>query len=178
VLVILASRLGTWLEALLIVKPDTLLRWHRQGFRLFWCQKSKAKERQPRVPEAVIVLIHSMALDNHLCGSKRIRDELRKLGYRLTKRTIAKNIRQVRPTPPPRKSGQTWSSFLNNHAHKIWACDFLQIYDLWFRPLFVFFIVELGSRRVIHFAVTRSPSDGGSLSSYVKQRPSICVPGF
>lgn len=100
-----------------------------------------------------------MALNNRLWGTKRIRDELRKLGYRLTKRTVAKYIRQVRPTHPPRKPNQTWGSFLKNHAHDIWACDLLQTYDVCFRTLFVFFMIELGSRRVVHFAVTRSPSD-------------------
>ena len=159
ILVLLASRFSTWREALMIVKPDTLLGWHRQGFRLFWRHKSKARTPQPRVPEDVIALIHTMALDNRLWGVKRIRDELRKLGYRLSKRTVAKYIRQVRPAPPPRKPSQTWGSFLKNHAHEIWACDFLQTYDLWFRTLFVFFIIELGSRRVVHFAVTCHPTD-------------------
>jgi hypothetical protein len=64
VFVLLASRLRTWRGALLLVKPDTLLSWHRQGFRLFWRHQSKAKMRQPRVPEEVIALIHSMALNN------------------------------------------------------------------------------------------------------------------
>lgn len=68
-------------------------------------------------------------------------------------------MRQVRPAPPPRKPSQTWGGSLKNHASDIWACDFLQTYDLWFRTLFVFFIVELGSRRVVHFAVTSHPTD-------------------
>jgi len=158
-LILLASRLPRWREALRIVKPDTLLTWHRQGFRLFWRYKSSARTPQPRVPKDVIALIHAMARDNRLWGSKRIRDELRKLGYHLTKRTIAKYIRQVRPAPPPRMPSQTWGSFLKNHAADIWACDFLQTYDLWFRTLFVFFIIELGSHRVVHFAVTSHPTD-------------------
>ena len=155
----LASRLKTWRDALLIVKPDTLLGWHRQGFRLFWRHKSKLKRRPPRIAPDVIALIHSMALENRLWGTKRIQDELRKLGFSLAKRTVARYIRQVRPTLPPRKSMQTWGIFLKNHAHETWACDFLQTYDLWFRTLFVFFIIELGSRRVVHFAVTYSPTD-------------------
>jgi len=67
--------------------------------------------------------------------------------------------RQARPTRPPRKPTQTWGTFLKNHAHEIWACDFLQTYDLWFRSLFVFFIIGLGSLRVVHFAVTYSLTD-------------------
>jgi putative transposase len=159
VLVLLSSHLRTWQEALLTVKPDTLLRWHRQGFRWFWRQKSRTKPRSPRVSPDVIALIHSLAQDNRLWGVKRIQDELRKLGYRLSKRTVAKYIRQVRRPQPPRHSGQTWATFLANHSHEIWACDFLQTYDLGFRSMFVFFIIELSSRRVVHFAVTRSPSD-------------------
>jgi putative transposase len=83
-LVLLASRFRWWREPFMIVKPDTLLSWHRQGFRLFWRHKSKVRTPQPRVPEHVIALIHIMALDNRLWRSKRIRDELQKLGYRLT----------------------------------------------------------------------------------------------
>jgi putative transposase len=110
-LVLMASRFRMWREALIIVKPDTLLAWHRQGFRLFCRHKSKVRTPQPRVPEHVIALIHSMALDHRLWGSKRIRDELRKLGYRLTRRTVAKYMCQVRPTLPPRKPSQTWAAF-------------------------------------------------------------------
>jgi hypothetical protein len=134
-LVVLASRLRPWKPALLIVKPETVLYWHRQGFRLFWRHQSKPKTRQPRVPQDVIALIHAMALDHRLWGVKRIRDELRKLGYRLTKRTVARYIRQVRPIRPPRKSGQTWATFLKNHGQNTWACDFLQTDDLWFRTI-------------------------------------------
>jgi putative transposase len=167
-LVLLASRLRTWQDALLIVKPDTLLRWHRQGFRWFWRHKSRPKPRQLRVSPDVITLIHTMARDNRLWDAKRIQDELRKLGYCLSKRAVAKYMRQVQHPQPPRQSGQTWATLLANHAHEIWACDFPQTYDLWFRSMFVFFIIELSSRRVVHFAVTRSPVMLGSLSSSAK----------
>jgi hypothetical protein len=70
------------------------------------------------------------------------------LGIRVSKRTVQRHMRQARKALPPRTSGQTWATFLKNHASEIWACDFLQVYDLLFRPLFAFFIVELGSRRV------------------------------
>ena len=101
VLVLLSSHLRTWQAALLIVKPDTLLRWHRQGFRWFWRQKSRTKPRSPRVAPDVIALIHTLAHDNRFWGVKRIQDELRKLGYHLSKRTVAKYIRQVRRPPTP-----------------------------------------------------------------------------
>ena len=131
-LVLLASRLRIWRHALLIVKPETLLSWHRQGFRLFWRHKSNVKRHPPRISPQVIALIHTIALANRLWGTKRIQDELRKLGFPFAKRTVARYVRQVRPSQPPRKPTQTWGPFLKNHAHEAWACDFLQTYDLWF----------------------------------------------
>jgi transposase InsO family protein len=97
-----------------------------------------------------------MATENRLWGAERIRGELLKLGIHVCKRTIQKYMRPVR-TPQPR--GQKWAIFVRNHAADIWACDFLQITDLFFRPLFAFFIIELKSRKVIHMGVTRSPTD-------------------
>jgi hypothetical protein len=80
-----------------------------------------------------------MAKENQLWGTERIREELLKLGIRVCKRTIQKYMRNVR-IPQPR--GQKWATFVHNHAAQIWACDFLQITDLFFRPLFAFFIIE------------------------------------
>ena len=155
-LVLLARLVRTWQQALLIVQPDTLLRWHRELFRLVWKRRSKAASHQPRVAAETIALISEMAAKNRLWGAERICGELLKLGIQVCKRTIQKYIRAVR-TPQPR--GQRWATFLHNHAAAIWSCDFLQVTDLFFRPLFAFFIIELKSRRVIHVGVTRSPSD-------------------
>ena len=155
-LVLLASRVRAWKDALLIVKPDTLLRWHRQGFRLFWKRKSRAPSRAPRIPAETIALIQEMASNNRLWGVKRVQGELLKLGINVSKRTIGRYIRHVRPLRP---HGQSWATFLQNHAREIWACDFLQFHDAFFRPLFAFFITELGSRRIVHVGVTRSPTD-------------------
>ncbi len=96
-----------------------------------------------------------MARTNRLWGAERIRGELLKLGIRVGTRTIQKYRRRVHEPRPP---GQSWATFLCHHAHESWACDFLQAYDLLFRPLFAFFLIELGSRRVGHVAVTRFPS--------------------
>ena len=96
-----------------------------------------------------------MAGDNRLWGAERIRGELLKLGVRVAKRTVQRYMRGVRRRPP---GGQTWATFLGNHRHQTWACDFLQIFHLWFEPIFAFFLVDLGSRRVVHVAVTREPS--------------------
>ena len=158
-LVLLASWVRGWQDGLLVVKPDTLKKWHREGFQLYWRRKSKGKPRKPRISPEAIALIQQMAIENRLWGAKRIRDELRKLGHRVNKRTVRKYMKQARRDWPPRQSGQTWATFLKNHASEIWACDFVQTYDVFFRTIFVFFIIELESRRVVHFGVTRSPSD-------------------
>jgi transposase InsO family protein len=155
-LVLLASMLHTWKQALFIVQPGTLLRWHRQGFKLFWRYKSRAASHTPKISQETVDLIQEMARDNRLWGAERIRGELLQLGIRVCKRTIQKYMRGVRSTRP---HGQTWKMFLHTHAQQIWACDFLPVTDLFFRSLFAFFMVELHSHRVIHVGVTCSPTD-------------------
>jgi transposase InsO family protein len=97
-----------------------------------------------------------VAANNRLWGAERIRGELLKLGISLSKRTIQKYLRRLRETRPP---GQSWETFLANHRDVIWSCDFVQTYDLLFRPISLFFIVNLGSRRIVHIAATRNPSN-------------------
>jgi putative transposase len=155
-LVFLARMVRTWKQALFIVQPETLLRWHRQGFRLYWKYKSRAALSKPKISPETVALIKEMARDNRLWGAERIRGELLKLGLRVCKRTIQKYMRQVRTTRP---RGQNWKTFLDTHAKQIWACDFLPVTDLLFRSIYAFFIIELHSRRVVHVGVTRSPTD-------------------
>ncbi len=154
-LLFLASRLWNWKQALLIIQPDTLLRWHREGFRLLWRHRSRARTNKPKLGRETIDLIRQMARENFLWGSKRIQGELLELGIAVAKRTIQKYMRAVRP---PQASAQTWSTFLKPHVNDIWACDFLPVVDLFFPQPLVFFILELSSRRVAHFAVTRTPT--------------------
>ncbi len=158
-LVLMASRVHDWKNALLVVKPETLLRWHRQGFRLFWRAKSKGQIRQPRISAETIALIKQMAVENRRWGSKRIRGELLKLGIRVNKGTVRHYMWQARRKLPPQHHGQSWTTFLANHAGQIWACDFAQTFDLFFRTVFLFFIIDHGSRHVVHVGVTRNPTD-------------------
>ena len=154
-LVLLARLVPLWRDALLLVKPDTLLRWHRAGFRLFWRQRSKADaRREPKLAPDLIALIRQMATSNVTWGAERIRGELLKLGIRVSKRTIQKYIRGARPRPP--HLGQRWRTFLRDHT--VWACDFVQTYDIWFRPIFAFFIVDINSKTVVHLAATYNPT--------------------
>ena len=155
-LVLLARLVRSWQAALLIVQPDTLLRWHRQGYRLVWRARSVTAAKRPQVSPATVTLIKRMAHENRLWGAERIRGELLKLGIRVGKRTVQRHMSSERS---PRPNGQTWATFLHHHAADVWACDFLPVIDLRFRALFAFFIVELGSRRVVHVGVTRHPTD-------------------
>ncbi len=157
VLTVLLSTLSpTWATALHMVQPETVLRWHREGFRLSWRRRSRALSNKPKLDPGTIKLIREMAAENRLWGAERIRGELLKLGIRVSKRTIQRYMQSSRRIIP---SGQGWATFIENHKDDIWACDFLQLYDLRFMPIFVFFIIELGRRKVVHVAVTRSPSE-------------------
>src|SRR5215210_822105 len=178
-LVLLASRLRPWRHALLLVQPDTLLRWHRQFFRWHWRRKSRATapaHRPPLAPETV-ALIREMAAANRLWGAERIRGELLKLDIRVGKRTVQRHMRAARPLRPAGR-GQTWGTFLRNHAHETWACDFLQVINLGFRSLFAFFVVELGSRRVVHLGVTRHPTDAWVAQQLREATPFGMAPRF
>ncbi len=157
-LVLLASRVRAWRQALLLVQPDTLLRWHRQLFRGFWRRQSRATStaRRAKVSAETIALIRAMAAANRLWGAERIRGELLKLDVRVAKWTVQQYMRDVRP---PQRAGQGWSTFLRNHAGEIWACDFLPVTDLLFRPLYAFFVIAHESRHVFHVGVTRHPTD-------------------
>jgi len=176
-LVLLASRVRQWRHALLIVQPDTLLRWHRQGFRLFWRRKSRAatSPRKAKVSAETITLIREMAASNRLWGAERIRGELLKVNIRVAKWTIQKYMRGARP---PRRSGQTWATFLRTHASAIWACDFLPVTDLLFRQVYAFFIIELATRRVVHVAVTRHPTDAWVAQQLREATPERTAPTY
>jgi transposase InsO family protein len=116
-----------------------------------------------------------MAGENHLWGAERIRGELLKLGIAVGKRTIQRHMRRTRP---PRPGGQTWGTVLRTHGREIWACDFLQVTDLFLRPVFAFFVVELGSRRVVHVGVTRSPTDAWVAQQLREATPEGVGPRF
>ena len=174
-LVLLARLVRTWQQTLLIVQPETVLRWHRELFRLYWKHKSKASSYKPKVAPETIALIRQMARENRLWGAERIRGELLKLGLRVCKRTIQKYMRHV---PSHHPGGQTWATFLRTHASQIWACDFLQVTDLFFRPLFAFFLIELRTRRVIHVGVTGSPSDAWVAQQLREATPYGQVPKY
>jgi hypothetical protein len=146
------SRFFQWSEALTVVKPGTLIRWHRQGFRIFWKWKSRSRGRPP-VPAHVRRLVVEMAVNNPTWGEERIANELHlKIGIRISPRTV----RRYMPKSPERPSdpSQRWMTFVRNHAKDIVACDFFVAATATFRLVYVFIIMEVGSRRILHFNVT------------------------
>jgi putative transposase len=144
IMVLLASQLRNWKGALLIVQPDTVVRWHRDLFRLVWRRQSQPKQQGGRrsLPGHVVQLIRRMARENPLWGAERIRGEMLKLKIGVAKSSVQKYTQDLRHVGP---SGQNWGTFLRNHASEIWACNFLQTYDALFRSIFVFVIIELES---------------------------------
>jgi len=155
-LFLLARCTWFWKQALHIVQPDTLLRWHRELFRFYWRRKSRHKQGKPKISPETIELIRKMAKENRLWGADRIRGELLKLDIQVCKRTIQKYLLKARITPNP---SQTWATFLKNHAKDIWACDFTVVSDWLFRAYYIFVVMELRTRRIVQVVVTQSPSD-------------------
>jgi len=156
--VLLAGQVRAWRHALLIVRPETLLGWHSAGFRSCWRRKSRPGPGRPPLAAETIVLIRRMAAENPLWGAERIRGALGKVGIHVAKRTIRTYLRGRRA---PRPRGQTWATFLRNHAPDSWACDFLPVTDRRFRPRCACFIIEQATRRVVHVGPTRHPTDAG-----------------
>src|SRR5262249_2677307 len=139
-----------WREVLVIVKPDTVVKWHRQGFKLFWKWKSKSgRAGRPKIDQKILELIRKMSRENPLWGVPRIQAELHLLGFDVAESTVAKY--RVKSKKPP---SQTWKSFLRNHAGQIAAIDFFTIHTLSFHTLFCFIILLHDRRRVVHFNVT------------------------
>jgi putative transposase len=154
---VLLSRLFAWRRALTIVQPDTFSRWHRKGFRLFWRWKSKPRGR-PRVPAELQKLIVEMANENPTWGEERIAAELLlKFGIRISPRTVRRYMPEdtsCRRGP----SSQRWVTFVRNHAQGLLACDFFVGVTGSFRVLYVFVIMEVGTRKIAHCNVTTHPT--------------------
>jgi len=163
------SRLFDWQDALAVVQPKTLIRWHREGFRMFWRWKSRMG--RPQIPEDIKSLIRQMARENPLWGEERIANELLvKLGIRLSTRTVRKYMPKAPPGGP--RNDQRWATFLRNHAGAILACDFFVSVTMTFRVLYVFVLLELGSRRIMHVGVTAHPTAAWTLQRLRQAIPS------
>jgi putative transposase len=143
-----------WRKHLAIVTPDTVVRWHRQGWRLFWRWKSRSRGGRPHLSPEMQELIATMSRDNRLWGTERIRGELLKLGIVVSNRSI----RRYRWRGPARSPSQTWRTFLRNHAHHLWAADLLIVPTLTFKTLYVLVFIAHGRRELTHVNVTANPN--------------------
>src|SRR6266581_917453 len=155
VLWVRAQRFCTgWRGHLSFVTPETVVRWHRQGWRLFWRWKSRSRGGRPHLSPEVRDLIATMSRDNRLWGTERIRGELLKLGIVVSNRSI----RRYRWRGPRRPPSQTWRTFLSNHAHHLWAADLLTVPTLTFKTLYVLVFIAHGRRQLVHVHVTANPT--------------------
>src|SRR5919199_4153674 len=141
------------LDALVILKPETVLRWHRAGLRAFWRYKSRSRGGRPKIPAEIRALIREMSQANPLWGAPRLHGELLKLGINLAQSTVAKY--RVRRRGPP---SQSWATFLRNHAPQIAAIDLFFMPTLAFRLLYCLVILGHGRRQLVAFGVTAHPT--------------------
>jgi transposase InsO family protein len=162
--VILSRVWDQWRSALIVVRPETVLRWHRQGFRYFWRWKSRGR---PCVSPEVSRMIRRLSRENPLWGAPRIRSELLLLGYDLAEATVAKYMSRRGRRPP----SQTWRTFLRNHLRATTACDFFVVPTATFRLLFCFVILSHDRRRILHFNVTAHPTAEWTTQQIVEAFP-------
>jgi len=151
--VVLRRIWSRWKELLQIVKPETVVRWHRKGWRLFWTWKSRRPPGRPRIDAEIRTLIRRMAIENPTWGAPRIHAELQHLGIDVSERTVSRYLASL----PHAGSGQRWRTFLRNQALGIHAMDFFVVPTATFRVLYVGFIIEHSSRRIIAYRVMEYP---------------------
>jgi putative transposase len=156
--IMLRSVWPRWSDVLAIVKPATVIAWHRKGFRLYCRWRSRQRGGRPRITEEVRNLIRQMRLENAGWGAPKIHGELLKLGFSISERTVAKYLRGLRPRP--RKPDQRWKAFLANHREVIGAFDFFTVPALTFNLLYCFLVIEHGRRKILHCNVTAHPTSG------------------
>jgi putative transposase len=165
--------LKEWKTPLVIVKPETVIAWHRRGFRLFWTWKSRRRTGRPTVPTDVRTLIGTMSAANPLWGAPRVHGELLKLGIDISQASVAKYM--VRPRRPP---SQTWHTFVANHVCQIVAADFFVVPTAACRLLFVLVLLAHERRRVVHVAVTAHPTAAWTVQQLREAFPWAEVPRY
>jgi len=143
------------LKVITVIRPDTLVRWHRAGFRWYWRWKSRSFGGRPQIDTQLRALIRRMSVENPLWGAPRIHGELLKLGFEVAQSSVAKYM--VKRHGPP---SQGWRSFLRNHAPDIAAMDLFVVPTLGFNLLYAFVIVRLDRRNLVWINVTTNPTAG------------------
>jgi transposase InsO family protein len=161
------------LKAMVIVRPETVVRWHRAGFRRYWHWKSRGRGGRPPISAELRSLIRRMSVENVLWGAPRIQGELLKLGFAVAQSTVAKYMGK-RDDP----SGQSWSTFLRNHAPHSAAMDLFVVPSIGFVQLYVLVIVRLARRELAWINVTRQPTAEWIAQQITEAFPWNEAPGY
>ena len=153
--IVLSLGWKNWRRALLVVHPDTVVRWQRERFQRYWSNLSKktAVRGRPPITTEIRKLIRTLAEANPLWRAPRIHGELQKLGIVVSERTVSRILRTVKRPP-----SQSWKTFLQNHLDEIVAIDFFTVPTIRLQVLFVFLVIEHQRRKVLHFGVTEHPT--------------------
>lgn len=138
-----------------MVKPETVVQWHRTGFRWYWRFLSRHRPGRPKITVELRKLIQLMAAENPTWGAPRIHGELLKLGFEISECTVSRYLAQ---SDQHRESGKGWLVFLKNHREAIAAMDFFTVPTASFRLLYCFFVISHGRRRILHFNATEHPT--------------------
>ncbi len=163
-----------WTEALIIVKPETVVSWHRAGFRLFWRLRSRFRQPgRPKVSGEIRQLIRRMKAENPSWDAPRIHGELLHLGFDISEPTVSRYLRRLKSHHDEGKA-KRWPVFLNNHREVIAAFDFFTVPSIRFRVLYCFFVIEHGRRKILHLNVTAHPTSDWIVQQLREALPLPC----
>ena len=168
---------SNWKHSLLLVTPDTVVRWHRAGFRFYWRLICRSERRTggKKIPKEVRDLIFQKVAENPTWGAPRIHGELRMLGFDVSERTISRWLRRAPRNPEPAKG---WLAFLHNHREAIAAMDFFSVPTLTLNLLYCFFIISHDRRKILHFNVTQHPTSNWIIQQLREAFPYQSAPRF
>jgi len=166
-----------WNRALILIQPETVVRWHRAGFKLYWRWLSRHRTPVGRkcVSRELRELILRMVAENPTWGAPRIHGELKMLGFDTSERTVLRWMRRVPRSPEPAKR---WMTFLSNHREAIAAMDFFTVPTVTFGVLYCFFVIAHDRRRILHFNVTRHPASSWVVQQLREAFPYDSAPGY
>ena len=163
-----------WKDALCFVCPETVIRWHQQGFRLFWRWRSRPKSGRPTINHELRNLIKTMANANPTWGAPRIHGELQKLGFDVAQSTVARHMPRKNTLAP----SQTWKTFITLHLRESVGIDFMAIRSATFRVLFGPIVIDHSSRKLLHVAATEHPTSEWTARQIIEAFPFDTAPRY